>query len=260
VTDSRGNALPKRESVPFIANSLGILQFPADIRDSPGTGDHVMGAAVAAWLAQFPRQRWGREWVESGEMTMRFRRHLTSGDSLTIELMHADGAMTMAVRGDDGMLSCDASASRRVVQPFSSVDRFERRPRPDPLTKPVPEHLDDLMLGSEQFTFDADRDLEFTALLGDDWWREHRVAHPTWLISAANGLLRNNLDFADGRWVHAGATVQNIGVIESGSVIDLYGRFARLFVAGGRDFAEVDFLFAVDGAPKTMMRFVIVYR
>jgi hypothetical protein len=245
--------------VPFTANSLGILQFPAEIRDSPGTGDHVMGAAVAAWLAQFPLRRWGRDWVESGEMTMRFRRHLSSGDALTIELMHTD-SMAIEVRGVDGNLYSDATAAARVAQPLASVDRFEWRPRPDPLTPPDPEHLDDLVLGSERFTFDADRDLAFTTVIGDHWWQEHRAAHPTWLISAANGLLRNNLDFADGRWVHAGATVQHFGVIESGSVIDLYGRFTRLFVANGRDFAEVDFLFSVDNVRKTMMRFVIVYR
>ncbi|MGE0304836.1 MAG: hypothetical protein AB7N61_25115 [Acidimicrobiia bacterium] len=257
---------------PYLASGLGMPQFPADLMPSDGTGDHVMGVAAQAWLTTYCLRQWGPDWLERGTMALRFRRHLSAGDQLRIVLdtaggdeMAGDGVgeavetMSLAVVDVDGNLCSDGSASLLERAPRVDLTGFPVLPVPEPRIAPLPEHVDGRVLGTVRFGFDAERDLGFTQALGEPWWVEQGLAHPAWLVSGVNGALKTNVDFTDGRWVHAGMSVTQLRVVRSPAVISITCRFDKLFTAGGHNFADVGFVLCADDAPAMTGTMVIVY-
>lgn len=239
-------------------------QFPADLMPSTDTGDHVMGVAAQAWLTSYCMRQWGPEWLERGTMALRFRRHLSAGTPLRLELAssrdnNGDETMSLAIVDSDGNVCSDGSASLLAAAP--SVDRaaFPVLVVPEPRLQPLPENLDGVVLGTVTYGFDASRDLGFTEALGEPWWVNEGMAHPSWLVSGVNGALLQNLAFTMNRWVHAGLAVQQLRIVRSPAVISITTRFDRLFNAGQRNFADVGFLLCADGEPAMTGTMVIAY-
>lgn len=165
----------------------------------------------------------------------------------------------MAIVDSDGNVCSDGSASLLSIAPSVDRDAFPVLPVPSPRIEPLPEIVDGVVLGTVTYGFDASRDLGFTDVLGEPWWVEQGIAHPSWLASGVNGALLTNLNFTMNRWVHAGLSIQQLRIVRSPAVISITCRFDRLFTAGGHNFAEVGFLLCADGEPAMTGTMVIVY-
>lgn len=247
-----------------MASGLAMPQFPADLMPSTDTGDHVMGVAAQAWLTTYCMRQWGPVWLERGTMSLRFRRHLSAGTQLRLVLASGraetgEETMSLAIVDGDGNVCSDGSASLLGEAPRVERPRFPVHPVPSTKLPPRPEHVDGRVLGTVKFGFDAERDLGFTEALGEPWWVREEIAHPSWLVSGVNGALKANMDFTDGRWVHAGMSVAQLAIVRSPAVISITTRFDRLFSAGGHHFADVGFLLCADDEPAMTGTMVIVY-
>jgi hypothetical protein len=83
----------------------------------------------------------------------------------------------------------------------------------------------------------------------DDLWRDRRDAHPAFIVSAANVVVRQAIDFIDGRWLQGGANLRLFRPIADGSRLTFTGRVGKGFVAGERVFSLAEILVAADGEP-----------
>lgn len=278
----------------LVTSGLGMAQFPVEMVTSEPVDDHIMGVVVQAWLSRYPVQRWGTGWLAGGGMQLRFRRHLTAGLGVTV-LVDQGVEMGLRVLDGEGVLMADGSARLHGRGDLGGLAGFGGLGRAgglgglggwaggggvggsagpgtgwtawrggDVTELPVPataEMLDGLAFIAPAFGFDADRDLAFAAEVDPDgWWRRTRWAHPAWVVSAVNGVLRETIAFADGRWVHAGTAITHLAPIPSGARVSIAGRVSSLFSTAAHDFAVVEALASTAGVPAMAMELTIVYR
>ena len=223
----------------FVSDNLGLPGFPVGTEPSSDMGDHVMGVVVIAWLTRHPMDRWGLDWAESGSIEARFRAHLTSGRRLTTTVVGDANSMELSITDSANTLYATAHTT--------GPDPSHRRPAARPSVtasstgraRPVHDELVDRVFAPLSFDFDARRDLAFTERSSDgEVWRRQGWAHPAWLASASNAIVRRNVDFgADGRWTNAGLAVRHHRPIPDGSSITLTGGIHELFDRGRHRFA-----------------------
>jgi hypothetical protein len=246
----------------LVAHLAGLPPFPGEVAPPESPGDHVMGVTVHAWLAGLPIRRWGAAWFEGGDMSLRFRRPLAAGDRLTLDVADRGDAMTFELRERSGAVVADGVARGSVDdRTYPDPDSFDVDVElPDAPVPPEADALRDRALGAIEFDFDARRDLALASSLdADDPWRALRVAHPAWVSTGVNALLRRAVDFPDGHWTHAGSAVRSLRPIPDGTTVRLVARVERLFDAGRHRFADVGALTLADGVPAMVLVSTIVY-
>ncbi len=230
-------------------------------------GGLVPGVTVYAYMTQPVAATLGRPWLERGTMAARFVRPCYEGDDVTVDLTTTDtgcddqGVQLTARRAADEVIAT-ATATLPARPPTAPpVDEYPVAPLPD--ERPMATH-DTLAaistLGSWAATFRADYAPAFLDELGDDLalYREDGIAHPGYLLLAANAILVANVRL--GPWMHVGSDVTSFGVVTDGERVSTRGRVARLFERKGHSFAELDLLLVADDTrPVQHIRHTLIY-
>lgn len=232
----------------IVSDGLGLGSYPVGTLAGEPLEGHVMGVVALAWMTRYPVEAWGSEWLQRGWIEMRFRRHLTPGRSLTVDVEHADAEIGFSIRDDERRVYASGACGVRAIRgpaPRTNGRQASRGQGEGPGARasgPVPatpEALDGLRLRPVRFGFDAARDLGFVERLADAaFWRAQGAAHPAWLGSAANAIVRHNVDFgARGRWLHAGLRIDLHAPVRDAEDLEISGRIESLFERRGRRFA-----------------------
>src|SRR5439155_23571354 len=92
------------------------------------------------------------------------------------------------------------------------------------------------VLGSLEFDFDAEAATSYLAAVNETspLYAEERIAHPGWLLQAANAILASNVRL--GPWIHTGSTVVHAGIVHDGDRLVARGRTTEVFERGGHRF------------------------
>lgn len=247
------------ERHPFVSDTLGLAGFPVGTEPSSDMGDHVMGAVVMGWLTRHPLERWGEAWARSGSLEARFRAHLNAGIALTTTVDGDADEIAATIADAAATVYATATAQRHPsvnvpsAPPPGAVSTTRARPRHD--------ELHGRRFAPLTFEFDADRDLVFTERLSDgELWRTHRWAHPAWLASATNAIVRRAIDFGtDGAWRNAGLAVHHHRPIRHGETITLTGGIDELFDRPRHRFAVARMIACVDDEPVASLGNTFVY-
>ena len=121
----------------------------------------------------------------------------------------------------------------RVSEPLPLAD-FPNDPIPPPDARPPasPEVLGAITLGVVERTWHADLAGDYLLLVSDELaaYRDPPVAHPGWLLRAANYVLSRSVRL--GPWIHVESTVQNHSVVTDGEVVATRGPRRRPVRAG----------------------------
>jgi hypothetical protein len=248
---------PKSYSQSFVAHRMEMPAYPEHLMPSAPLNDHVPGFAVVGWMTRFPLQHFGDDWLHRGTMEIRYRQHLCVGDPLTINIETTSEAMDFeAVRPDGqivtsghaGLHSTEALATDSVVK-FKQAGFFDG-PIPNPPLAGVSEVIVRQRLGTLETEFDLARDSSFVQHLDpDDPWQGRSDAHPAFIVSVANVLVRRAIDFVDGRWLQGGANIALFRPIPPHSKLTFTGRMGDGFIAGARDFSMAEILVSANGVP-----------
>jgi hypothetical protein len=243
--------------VAIVADQLGLPSFPLHLwTPDHDMGAHVTGFAATAWLVRYPVERWGDEWLRRGTMHVRYRKGLHVGDPLTIEIRSSDDALAVDVRAANGDAVMTAGAALAIDPPPPAEHVSPEWSVP---LAPYADALDGHDLGRLETDFVAERDLAFvTALAPDDPWRTLRIAHPTYLVSVANLLVKNAVAFTGGRWTHAGSEWTNRRPIEDGARLTFTGHISEVRHRATIDLAVAAITVAADGEPATELRLTFV--
>ena len=243
---------------PIVSDGLGMIQYPVGTCESSDLGDHIMGVVALAWCTDDGIDRWGESWARHGSIDMRFRSHLIAGLDLTIATEHGPQSSDVTVSGSDGTTYATGVLRPGPTTPFESSGRPPSAPHPVP---PVAELLDGYQLHPIEFDHVAERDLTLTkGLERADSWQRNGWAHPAWLASAANAIVRHNVAFEDGGyWVQAGVTVDLHRPIPDGAHLVAAGQVSELFQRSTHRFMVCDVSICADGAPAASVRSTSVY-
>jgi hypothetical protein len=242
-------------SYPFVAQRMEMPAYPEHMMPAAPLNDHVPGFAVVGWMTRFPLQHFGDDWLLRGTMEIRYRQHLCVGDPLTISVRTVGESIGEAIefsaaRPGGGIVTSGRASFRSAADTAELIAGFESVPLPVPSLVGDSDVIAGQPLGILEVDFDAARDNAFVRhLAADDPWQGRSDAHPAFIVSAANVLIRSAIDFVDGRWLQGGANIEFFQRIPDGSQLTFTGRMGKGFTAGVRVFSMAEILVAADGVP-----------
>ena len=244
----------------FSAHHLDFPAFPSEIvEEGQELGEHIMGATVVAWLAGEPLKLWGENWLHGGSLSLRFRQHLLVGRQLTIAIDSEQEEQLLTLRDDEGLLCADGVA-RLVSEEDRPSVQGEPTLLPSPRLDPSQYLFAGADLGSVSLIFDATRHSAFFSNLEpDDPWEGRTDAHPAWLISAGNALVRRSVAFQGGLFAQAGVTLSLFEPISSGAPVVIQGTVLDQFSKGSREFAVLRFTLSVNKRVHAIVDQTIAY-
>ncbi|HEY4398314.1 MAG TPA: hypothetical protein VGO28_11640 [Acidimicrobiia bacterium] len=229
-------------------------------------GGLVPGVTVYAYLTHPVVAALGRPWLEGGAMAARFVRPCYDGDDVAVNATACDvdggRSLELTARRAADEVVATATASLPVRPPLPpAVDDYPTAPLPPERAPATAAALTALgTLGSWEATFRVDHAPAFLDEIGEDLalYRDAGVAHPGYLVLAANTILGANVRL--GPWMHVGSEVTNHGVVVDGDRVSTRGRIAAVFERKGHRFAELDLLMiANDTRPVLHVRHTAIY-
>jgi acyl dehydratase len=229
-------------------------------------GGLVPGVTVYAYLTHPVVAVLGRAWLEHGTMAARFVRPCYDGDEVTVDAIERGAADDRVVeltarRAVDEVVATATASVPAHPGPPPAVDEYPAAPSPGDRAPATEDALAGLgALGSWEATFRADHAPAFLDEIGEDlaFYRDDALAHPGYLLLAANWILGANVRL--GPWMHVGSDVTNFGVVGDGDRVSTRGRIADLFERKGHRFVELDLLMvANDTRPVVHVRHTAIY-
>lgn len=228
-------------------------------RDFGFRGGLVPGVTTYAYMTRPVVEEWGKPWLASGSMSVRFVAPVYDGDEIVVTARRTHGAddaardrsalevptlgvpaLDLEVTNLEGQVCARGQARLGADPARAPVARDYPNVAPPLDRRPVTrEVLGGLAtLGSVQRTFRLGRAAEYLDAIGDDSVVYEQVAHPGWIILDANEILVRNVLL--GPWVHVQSEVQHFSSIGDGDMVSTRGRIAALFGRGGHEFVELD--------------------
>ena len=209
-------------------------------------GGLVPGVTVFGYMTRPVAELWGREWLEGGSLSARFALPVYDGQEIVVEATQtSDDSMSLAVRTPDGVVAATGEATRTTGETFD-VGAYPTAPLPPREARPAAS-FEALPIGATlgslpPATFRADKAPIFLALLDDDLplYKDGAVAHPGWLIQAANEILSSNVQL--GPWIHVSSQATFAQAAVDGDVLTTRGRVVDTFERKGHKFVDLDVL------------------
>lgn len=234
----------------FTATQLDMSALPTQVAETSGNGGtHVSGFAFMGSLTRLPIERWGEEWIERGELAIRNRGRVRSGQDIAVALSHSERSFDFVAKGPRGVVA-DGWAAMPVPSKgrpdVVTIDALAARSEP---IGAVRAGIEGESLGVLTVGFEADRDLRMVDhLAADDPWRGRTIAHPCYLVWVANALIKDAFGFLLGEWIHAGSIVRNFAPIDDGSEVRFIGTVGADPVRPrDHDITSLDIIVLADG-------------
>ena len=186
-------------------------------------GGLVPGVTVYGYLTYPAADRWGAAWLERGTIAARFQRPVYEGEKVVITGVDGpDGALELACHTDAGELCASGRASLPSA-PVAAPDPadFPVAPLPEPDDRPPAGATltPGLVLGTFSRPWRATDNAAFLGVLSDDLslYDGGRMAHPGWLVRAANDVLWRTVRM--GPWIHVSTDAVHHGLVTDGEVV-----------------------------------------
>jgi len=203
-------------------------------------GGLVPGVDVYAYLTHVPVERWGRAFLERGAITARFLRPVYDGDDVVVEPVERGDALELSLFDSVGETCAVATASLPATPPTPPTvpPRVPTPPvRPRASTEAFAASPD---LGAYECGFHAEHAPAYLDDVGETLplYTDERIAHPGWLLRAANFVLSANVTL--GPWIHVSSAVQHHGVVDDGDHLSTRARVVETFEKKGHEFVTLD--------------------
>lgn len=223
------------------------------------TGGLVPGVDVYAYLCWGPVSEWGEEWLQRGTAEVRFGSPTYDGDTVTVEW---DGA-TGSLRNSAGMVVSSGTFGLAGSAPAVDPNRYAVGVKPPRDARPAasPASLvSGQALGPWQHRFVAADAGRYLADVREslDLYQRLGVAHPGWVLRAANYVLSDNVVL--GPWMHVGSKVRNLGPVGDGAAVEARALVSAEYEKKGHRFVELDVLILADGAPVAQIDHTAIYQ
>ena len=225
-------------------------------------GGLVPGVTVFAYMTWPAVEQWGVDWLDRGSISARFAAPVYDGETVEIHCDERDGALHIEARNPNGESCATATASLPddPAEPFTAAD-FPTIALPAPDTRPPASEdvLRSVPLGVVERRWHAEKAPDYLDLVSDELpvYRDPPVAHPGWLVRAANAVLSQSVRL--GPWIHVSSDCQYHGRVTDGDVVTTKARVTDVFERKGHRFVAMDVLMAVGERPVLSVRHTAIY-
>ena len=211
-------------------------------------GGLVPGVDVYAYLTHVPAEHWAREWLERGTMRARFVQPIYDGEQVEVEGRAAGGALTLTARSPGGGRADGEAALPAEAPAPPDVDEVPLAPLPE--ERPPASDVSlapGRILGTVDFALDEASAAAYLDDIGETLglYRHAGLAHPGWLLRAANFVLTSNVVM--GPWIHVASSVTHHGTASFGDDLSARARVTNRYERAGHRFVVLDVLIVADG-------------
>ena len=213
-------------------------------------GGLVPGVEVYAYACHPVVQRWGRAWLERGQMECRLLKPVYDGHVALVSAVESATGLALEVRSEDVLCATGhASLGDGAASP-PSIGEFEHRTLPTPAERP-PASQSSLAEGTWLCTAPMQMTAEYAAGYLRDvresdplYAREHLV-HPGAVLRLCNFALRENVVLPP--WIHTGSKVANFAAARVGDELTVRARVAANYERKGHRLVDLDLLVIANG-------------
>jgi hypothetical protein len=225
-------------------------------------GGLVPGVEVYAYMTHAAVARWGRDWLEAGEIECRFQKPVYDGRIATVTASTTPDGMALRVTSESS--ECASGHARMLPR--------QEAPRLADLTfraPPVPESrppADEASLAAGTPLCIAPTVIDKAAAA--EYLRDVREAqtlyareglvHPGQILRLANAALKDNVLLPP--WVHVGSRVRNHGLARVGARLEANGVVVANYERKGHRLVDMDVIVAADGATVARILHTAIYR
>jgi hypothetical protein len=213
-------------------------------------GGLVPGVEVFAYACHPVVRRWGRTWLERGQMQCRFLKPVYDGRIANVTAEDAEGGLDLKV-ASEGVLCATGHASLPDRAPSPpALDSYQVR-APSAAAKRPPADQASLATG----TWFGIAPVEVTSTYIADYARDIReadplyvdagIVHPGQLLRLCNLILRENVVLPP--WIHTGSKLTNFRAASLGDVLTARGRVTDNYERKGHRLVDLDVLIIANG-------------
>jgi acyl dehydratase len=227
------------------------------------SGGLVPGVEVFAYASHLPVQRWGRAFLERGEMTARFGKPVYDGRMATASAVETGDGLELRV--DSEGVSCATGEARLPAEagvPPSLADYVSVAPPALDARPPADERslAEGTVLCSLPGLYDRAR---HDAYLSDvretlPLYAAEGIAHPGILLRLCNSALRENVQLAP--WIHVGSSMRHLSLARVGETLAARCRVVANYDRKGHRLVDMDCLLTANERPVAHVLHTAIYK
>jgi acyl dehydratase len=212
------------------------------------SGGLVPGVEVYAYACHPAVQRWGRAWLERGQVECRLLKPVYDGRLATVSASEAEGGLDLRLESEGVLCATGRAWLPDAAGRPPALDTYQART--PPAERPPADETSlaaGAWLGIRPFAMTPDaaaqylRDVRET----DPIYAEAGLVHPGQLLRLANLVLRENVVLQP--WIHTGSKVTNFAVAHVGDELSARARVAANYERKGHRLVDLDMILIANG-------------
>jgi|LNFM01.1.fsa_nt_gb acyl dehydratase len=227
------------------------------------SGGLVPGVEVFAYASHLPVRRWGRAFLERGEMTARFGKPVYDGRMATASAVETGDGLALAV--DSEGVSCATGEARLPAAagvlpaladyPYVAPPALDARPPADELSL-----AEGTVLCSLPGIYDRVRHETYLADVRETLplYAAEGIAHPGILLRLCNSALRENVLLAP--WIHVGSSMRHLSLARVGETLAARCRVVSNYERKGHRLVDMDCLLTANERPVAHVLHTAIYK
>lgn len=228
------------------------------------SGGLVPGVEVFAYASHLPLQRWGRAFLERGELAAKFGKPVYDGRLATATAVEAGDGIDIRVESEG--IECATGHARLPTGPSPALKLADYGwvAPPSDLGKRPPADETSLAVGRKLCTVPAvlDQAKHETYLKDvretDPIYAREGIAHPGILLRLCNSALRENVVMPP--WIHVGSTMRNLSLARVGEALAARTRVTANYDRKGHKLVDMDCLLLADERPVAHVLHTAIYK
>jgi hypothetical protein len=206
-------------------------------------GGLVPGVEVYAYACHPVVQRWGRAWLERGQMECRLRKPVYDGRIAVVTDRETAAGVDLEVQSEDVLCATGhASLGDGSARP-PSIDDFKQRTPPESRPPADETSLAEgtwLCTAAVRLTPDVAATYLRNVRETDPLYAGEGLAHPGYLLRLCNFALRENVVLPP--WIHTGSKVRNFSAARVGDELSVRARVTANYQRKGHRLVDLDAL------------------
>ena len=220
------------------------------------TGGLVPGVEVFAYATHLAVQAYGRAWLETGEMSVRFYKPVYDGRMATVTAVESSGGLELKVESEGVLCATGTAALGDGTKQAPDLGSF--REGSPPIDRPPADEsslADGAVLGTQPYVLTQERSLAYLEDVRerDELYIRDGLVHPGLLLRLCNSCLRENVVLAP--WIHTGSAIRNFASAKVGDALAARGVVTRNYEKKGHRLVDLDIILTANG--KTVLSRVL---
>ena len=220
------------------------------------SGGLVPGVEVYAYACHPAVRRWGRAWLEHGQIECRFLKPVYDGHLAVVTGRDGDGHLDISVNSQKVLCATGEASMPKGAPEAPPIHAYEPRLPPE-VRPPADERTlaTGSWLGTRPYQLTPDMAAQYLRDVreADPIYASEGLAHPGLLLRLCNLALRENVVLQP--WIHTGSKVTNFAVAHVGDELSARARVAANYDRKGHRMVDLDVALIANG--RTVLAHVV---